>query len=125
MRGRPSDPLPDFIDPELATLAERCRPRPHTLTAKSLCSQYVASAPKAPMRSPVRRGEGSLAAAGHSLYSVPRFGMTRGAFSTATVIDKRGQRERHSPHTARFISSATGRSAPYRSASAARSTLAR
>jgi len=51
--------------------------------------------------------------------------MTRGAFSTATVIDKRGRREPHSPHTARFISSATGKSAPYRSFSAARSTLAR
>jgi hypothetical protein len=51
------------------------------------------------MRAPVRRGKGSFAAADHSLYSVSRSGITRGAFSTTTVIDRRGQRLPHSLHT--------------------------
>src|SRR5215470_7506341 len=40
-------------------------------------------------------------------------GMIRGEFSTETVTDRRGQRLPHSLQTARFTSSATGRSAPY------------
>ena len=59
------------------------------------------------MRSQGRCGEGSLTAAGHPLYSVSRLGITGGAFSTATGIDRRGQRLPHLLHTARFARFAT------------------
>ena len=55
------------------------------------------------MRAPVRRGKGSFAAADHSLYWVSRSRITRGASSTTTVIDGRGQRLPHSLHTAHSI----------------------
>ena len=53
----------------------------------------------------------ALFAADHIPYcstSPLRSGMPRCAFSTATVRDRRGQREPHSLHMARFTNSATG-----------------
>jgi hypothetical protein len=60
---------------------------------------YTAPAFRAPMGTPVRRGVGSLRGGLPSYHSTSplRSGITRGAFSAATVIDRRGQRE---PHTA-------------------------
>jgi len=54
-----------------------------------------------------------------------RPGTTRSARSTWIEIEIRGQRLQHSDQTARFTRSATGRPGPYRSTSAAKSTLAR
>ena len=81
----------------------------------------------APMRSTGSAAGTALSAAGQHLYgssSPLRSGIIRSAFSTATVIDRRGQCEPHSLLTARFTSSATGRSALCRSASTAKSAFA-